>query len=265
MAPEGPLLFSRRACFGYRWSGCRSRSHIHHFSRTRVVQLLPRLFLNRVRIGRLQGFDLLSIVVVFLLQSVDLFLQSLVLGFFLPVNHHAVGAEHYMRKQPHRKHRDRTRRQPASQSIEQGERRTQSRHRPVCPGFGLRSPLHQRPQAIFRPWQNPNFGQAAYSKIHGLVRDKEIPKDSSPVVQWTSLPLWRQAEVSSAEGEGINFDKSVPIINPHCHPGGPRSWWAEGSMQLALRRVHGLSQGPSPAAATLPKNANLSRRLISHD
>jgi hypothetical protein len=177
-------LFVRGACFGRRRARRRRWCDVHHFPGTRIVQLFSRLFLNRAPIGRLQRLDLLCIAVVFTLQTANLSLQSLVFSLLLPVNDHTVIAKHNMGKQPYCQHRHRARGQPASEAIQNSQRGTQSCHRSVCPSLSLRSAPHQSPQTIFRPRQNPDFGETPYSKIHSLVAaGQRSPKDSSPVSQ----------------------------------------------------------------------------------
>src|SRR4029077_18785987 len=87
-----------------------------------VAQLLASFLLDGLGIG-LQRFDLPAVVVVLLLQSINLFLQVLIFGALLPVNHHAVGAKHNMKKQPARGARHSGSRKPPPSAIQPSERR----------------------------------------------------------------------------------------------------------------------------------------------
>ena len=85
---------------GGRYLNRRGRGRdINHFSGAGVVQLLAGFFLDGLGIG-LEGFDLGSVAVVFLLQLVDFVAETLVLSPLLQVDHHAVGAEHYVEEEP---------------------------------------------------------------------------------------------------------------------------------------------------------------------
>src|SRR5262249_42588164 len=75
------------------------RVHIDDLAGTRVVQLFARLFLDSLRIA-LQSLDLLSVLVVFLLESVDSRLQPLVFSAFGAVDNHSIGSKHNVQKQP---------------------------------------------------------------------------------------------------------------------------------------------------------------------
>ena len=65
------------------------------------MQLLPRLLLDRLGIS-LERLDLVSVLVVILLQDLDITFQLLGLGSFGSLHHHAVRAEHPVQKQPAR-------------------------------------------------------------------------------------------------------------------------------------------------------------------
>lgn len=78
----------------------RRRGHKNDLSWLGIVELFARFFLDGLGVV-LQGFDLVLCRIVFLLELLHFFLQDLVFGFLLTVNHHAVGAKHNMQKQPY--------------------------------------------------------------------------------------------------------------------------------------------------------------------
>jgi len=63
------------------------------------MQLLTSFLLYGLGIG-LQGLDLGIVAIVFFLQLIDFLAEILELSAFLPVDDHAVSAEHYMKKEP---------------------------------------------------------------------------------------------------------------------------------------------------------------------
>ena len=132
------------------------------------MQLFPRHSLDCLGII-LKRVDLIRESCVLLRQPRDLLMQVLVLGFLLPVNHHSIGAKHHMHKKPYAENRDYAGRNAPPNAIEQRERRPQPKHRPLGPGFCLRSVLHQRTQTVFRIGQPAYFAEMLYSKIHCLA------------------------------------------------------------------------------------------------
>jgi len=128
------------------------------------VELFAGFFLDSFGIS-LQLIDLLGVPIVFFLQLADLLLQILILGTFGPINHHPIGAEHDVHKQPYREHRHRSGGQPPAYPVYPFDNRLRLGASSCGPRFSLIGALGERTQPRFRRRKNPDLREL-YSKIH---------------------------------------------------------------------------------------------------
>ena len=132
------------------------------------MQLLTSLFFDGLRIG-LQGLNLVCVALVVVLQRSDFALEIDVLGAFLPVNHHSIGAEHYVREEPDREHRNRNGREPASGFVGSQKPRTQFRANSPRDHFHLRGLIGDCLSSSLYERDTGTLRNSLYSNIHFLA------------------------------------------------------------------------------------------------
>jgi hypothetical protein len=131
------------------------------------MELLPGFPLDSLGIG-LELVDLPGVVLVFLLQLVDFFLEPLVLGALRAVNDHPVIPEHDMHKQPdgHKRHPDRGQ---ASTLLKQLSKKwLEASANSICMSLSELSWPGEKLQPFSGWGANADFGEY-YSKIHCLA------------------------------------------------------------------------------------------------
>jgi periplasmic divalent cation tolerance protein len=162
---RGYLLFGRVT------GGGRNRGglwNIDDLSRTSIVQLLARFFLDSLCIG-LERTNLLGVEFVFLLLAKNSLLQPLVICALLLVDDHAISPEHDVHKQKARQHRHCNGRYAPSPRVNTRRNRTQLPSECICERLRFRCLLRQGSQSILRRRKSPDSCNSVYSKIHCLA------------------------------------------------------------------------------------------------
>ena len=161
---KNPRLFFRGVNSRRRRLRCDGRN-IDVLSRLGVTQLLARLFFNGFLVA-LQPLNLLGIAIILLLHLNNLLAQRVVLGTFLLIDNHSIGAKHYVDKQRRSEHEHGHGRDAAPQRIDSSCQWPKALNQHNCERSRLRRVINYGPESVFRSWKARDFGPGHIGSSH---------------------------------------------------------------------------------------------------